>query len=424
MLSGVTGTRLKCEIIGEYYPLWWGITSGGPKREHSFPTAIVDLNAGTGEDYIEETQETILGSSGHALRLKVQNAHASKLKIVLVEESADCYQHLRNVIRKRWPTLLLELEDDLDSNKSGVYLLNKGLRDALGTIQKITLGNSLFFFDPLLFTPWSDIEAVASTRVKQYYHTGTEFVVFLFSSDWFLGRGELSPLPTTDLDQEWDANQRRTVEMMNEMFAHDRWRSELLTSESHGERVRKLINLYRKRLHRWFRYVLPLPFEPKAGQSYHLFMCSNYEVGVGITKRFYVKHTGNRSYSPDSDQAYFRFAASHPEKGTWGPRSKGRPSEWKVLWAVIRDHDEGLCDMACKDLRKIEPDSKVREQCLTWLLSNGYLQTLDQMTDAWSPLPTLYQLDWSVIERNLGIKPPAPLEPMRFRQDQDSFTAT
>ena len=49
VLSGTTGTKLKCEILGKYYPTWWGITSGGEGRENRLPTSIVELNAGTGD---------------------------------------------------------------------------------------------------------------------------------------------------------------------------------------------------------------------------------------------------------------------------------------------------------------------------------------------------------------------------------------
>ena len=30
-LSGLTGSKLKSEIISEYYPFWWNITSGGDR---------------------------------------------------------------------------------------------------------------------------------------------------------------------------------------------------------------------------------------------------------------------------------------------------------------------------------------------------------------------------------------------------------
>src|SRR5271157_674668 len=101
ILSGVTGTRLKCEILGKYYPKWWSITSGGKGKANRLPTSIVELNAGSGEDYIEETKETILGSSGHALKLKLEGESTPGLKVLLVEENQECFGHLKNVIRRR-----------------------------------------------------------------------------------------------------------------------------------------------------------------------------------------------------------------------------------------------------------------------------------------------------------------------------------
>ena len=62
-LSGLTGSKLKCAVIGKYYPFWWSITSGGQNRNYPFPTAIVELDAATGESHIKETSEVILGSS-------------------------------------------------------------------------------------------------------------------------------------------------------------------------------------------------------------------------------------------------------------------------------------------------------------------------------------------------------------------------
>ncbi len=196
ILSGETGTRLKCQIIGEYYKLWWEITSGGPGKAHVFPTSLVEMNAGTGEDYIEETNETILGSAGHALELKLNHPHTANLKVVLVEDDLECSRRLRNVIRRKWPQLLYD-ETPVGLNKSGVFLFNKKPADVLPSIGVLELGNALFFFDPLLYTPRTEIETLARNRLKTYYQTGTEFIVFLFTSDWFVGRGQLSPLPDT-----------------------------------------------------------------------------------------------------------------------------------------------------------------------------------------------------------------------------------
>ena len=64
-----------------------------------------------GEDYIEDTGETILGSSGHALELKFNRKDKNDtvaLKIILVEENEECFDHLTKVIKRRWPQIKLE----------------------------------------------------------------------------------------------------------------------------------------------------------------------------------------------------------------------------------------------------------------------------------------------------------------------------
>src|SRR4030067_3134550 len=81
-LSGSTGSKRKCEIIGEYYPFWWRIASGGQGRNYRNPTAIVELNAATGEVYIDDEKKTVLGSAGHALELKVHITHTENLKVL------------------------------------------------------------------------------------------------------------------------------------------------------------------------------------------------------------------------------------------------------------------------------------------------------------------------------------------------------
>ncbi|MGI0016873.1 MAG: three-Cys-motif partner protein TcmP, partial [Nitrososphaera sp.] len=295
-LSGETGTKLKSEIIGEYYPLWWSITSGGESRGHPYDTSIVELNAGTGLDYIADIGKTILGSSGHALKLKGADPKTRALKVVLFEDDRECFGHLRKVVRRRWPSI--RWSEDPSTDKKMVYLINADLTSALSILDQIRLGNSLYFFDPLLFTPWVQIDSVARKRIKLYYETRTEFIVFLFTSDWFYGRkGLIAPLPKTN-DGKWSAQERDAVEKCDQLFGRAAWRAKLLNDRAPEERIRRLVELYRDRLHTWFRYVLPLPFDPKTGQTYHLFMCSNYEDGVEITKGFYADYTGNDQYSP------------------------------------------------------------------------------------------------------------------------------
>lgn len=126
-LSGLTGTRLKCDVIRTYYPFWWKITSGGKRVHYQWNTAIVELNAATGEVYINDTRETILGSAGHALDLKInhfndEELYTENLKIVLVEEDIDCYNHLKRVIRRRWPEVPLNISEGPPSkNTTNIY---------------------------------------------------------------------------------------------------------------------------------------------------------------------------------------------------------------------------------------------------------------------------------------------------------------
>jgi len=169
-LSGLTGTKLKCDVIGEYYPFWWGITSGGPSRKHRYSTAIVELNAATGEVYIRDTRQTMLGSAGHALELKVrEHPHTRNLKVVLIEEHLGCYAHLKKVIRRRWPSISVnEAEDPVAPNSSNIYLFHKTLDEALEAIENFNLGNALFFFDPLRSVKYSTIENVASKRMDSF----------------------------------------------------------------------------------------------------------------------------------------------------------------------------------------------------------------------------------------------------------------
>jgi three-Cys-motif partner protein len=414
VLSGTTGTKLKCEILGQYYPRWWSITSGGEGKENRLPTSIIELNAGTCEDFIEETNETILGSAGHAMQLKLAGGATSRLKVILVEENNQCFDHLKNVIQRRWDGLdVSKAEGPRESNTTGVYLLQNSLDDAIAIIEGIPLGNSLFFFDPLLYTPWTEIERVARKRIKFYYQSRTEFIVFLFTSDWFVGRPKLglAPLPQKRAETSWVGNEIESVSKMDDLFGMKSWRESLLTGESIDVRIEKLAEVYKERLHRWFRYVVPMPFKPRRDQLYHLFMCSNYELGITLTKRFYAKYTGNDPYSPDNPAAYSRFKQLHPVSVA-AYSGNQRPLVWKMLWAIIRNHEEGLCDIRCDDLRAMEDSWQARLGALQGLQIAGYLTKEEPMTDAWEDKVPMYRLNWDVVRKNLGVQPPNALLPM------------
>jgi three-Cys-motif partner protein len=414
VLSGATGTKLKCEILGKYYPKWWSITSGGQRRGNRLPTSIVELNAGTAEDYIEETRETILGSAGHALKLKLEGDGTWRLKVVLVESDLGCFSHLENVIRRNWGSLDLgEAKGQTSSNNTGIYLLNKSIGEAIGIIENIELGNSLFFFDDLLCTPWSEIERVARDTITSYYVSGTEFIIFLFTSDWFLGRPKagLSPLPRDITPTGWSSGEKGAVSKMDELFGSQTWRGSILTQAPESEKMRTLVSIYKDRLRRWFRYVVPMPFKPRQDQVYHLFACSNNELGITLTRSFYAEFTGNPPYNPNNPLTYRRFEKVHPEEVV-DYAGNQRPLTWKMLWAVIKNHEDGICDIHCDDFRQFENDWQIRLDALQWLESEGYLTRYDPVNNPWGEEIPTYKLDWQVVEKNLDVRPPEEFHPL------------
>ena len=114
-------------------------------------------------------------------------------------------------------------------------------------LHNIRLGNSLFFFDPLLSESWQRIEAIAKERIKHYYDTGTEFLIFLFSSDFFLGRGKFAPLPNNSNEFLWSGAQLETVKKLDELFGDMAWREHLLDEHPTNEKITTLTSLYKKR---------------------------------------------------------------------------------------------------------------------------------------------------------------------------------
>lgn len=418
-LSGLTGTKLKCDVVGRYYPFWWKITSGGKSRKYQKPTAIVELNAATGEDYIKDTGETVLGSAGHALELKVNHLNdatidTTNLKVVLIENDPNCYNLLKKVIKRRWPSVsVAEAEGALESNSTNIYLLNQSLDAVIATIENIELGNAIYYFDPLRSVEWKAIESVAKKRIKSFCQTGTEFMIFLFTSDWFTGRDELAPLPTTPEETKWSSVEKATVMEADAFFGNQEWRRLILNSHPIQTRQEIFVKLYKTRLYKWFRYVLPMPFTPKKNQLFHLILCSNYEAGVKVTKDFYDSITGNPVYLQGrvpSDWAYNRFKKAHPEtiKGLKGNR---RPIEWRILWKTIKYHEGGICDYLCRDFEDIERNKIKVISSMKWLHKNNYLELLE-IENAWNYPIDRYRLNWKTIKEVLNIDPPPELKPI------------
>ena len=410
-LSGLTGSKLKCDVIGGYYPFWWSITSGGPRKNYEYPTAIVELDAATGEVYIEDTRETILGSAGHALELKCTSTHARNLKLILVEKDAACYARLKRVIGRRWGDVDIQLaERPLQSSTSNIHLLNQGLDSALSEIEKLKLGNALFFFDPLRSVEYGTITKIASKRIDTFYKRWTEFILFVFTSDWFLGRDDAVGLPRTPNEDEWTPGQQEAVAEANAFFGDIDWQRRLLEDAPIEQRQAALIELYKNRLHRWFRYVLPLPFNPKPRQVFHLLLCSNFATGVRATRNFYSAKTGNPKYSPDSTTAFNRFQCLHPDIFA-GISGRRRPLQWRILWKTIAEHEEGICDCMCSDFEDIEANHEKRQQSLDWLEENEYLERFG-IDNAWKRPIVQYKLNWRVLGARLCIDPPLPLRPL------------
>lgn len=416
VLSGSTGTKLKSRIIGKYYFHWWNITSGGNAKEHQYKTAIIELNAATGEDYIKDTGETLLGSSGHALELKLTGNEKENLFVILVEEDKECFNRLQHVIVRRWPDSKIKVISPgvVAVHKGPILLLNQDLKQALNSIGRADLGNCIYFFDPLLYTPFSEVSQMADYRIRSFYQTRTEFILFVFTSDWFKGRSSLglSALPETD-ELQWTPEERRTVERADSLFGDTDWRNNLLRHSSVNEKIESFVQEYSKRLHRWFRYVLPLPFEPKTGQFYHLFFTSNYEAGIRITKKFYTDFTNNSPQSAESSQVYKVFKGRHGAESLFlGLKPQERPLEWKMLWDIIKNHEEGLCDIESPNLVKMEKDDTIRQAALEWLEENDYIEPVYNLNLKWEFHPQIYQLNWEKIENTLGVHPPHKLEPL------------
>ena len=414
-LSGLTGTKVKCEVIGQYYQLWWRITSGGPAKEYKWPTSIVELDAATGEVFIEDTKTTELGSSGHAMELKCKQNNTNNLKILLVEKHNGCYMHLKNVIKRRWPNVnISDAEGPVEKNTSKIFLINKDLEDALKIIENIELGNTLFFFDPLRSVKYNTIEKVAKQRIKQYYKPGTEFIIFNFTSDWFVGRNDFKGLPSENNPDNWSESEKRTIKEADELFGDERWRSQILTKESNNRKADILIENYKERLRKWFRYVLPMPFKPKEDQLFHLILCSNFETGVRATKDFYSNFTGNPRYNPNNTTAFNYFKAQHPEICV-GYSGNQKPIHWKILWEIIKNHEEGICDRLCRSFEQFEKDTNKIQSILNWLEEKGFLYIITK-ENVWKQAIPQYKLNWDTLKSKWDITPPKILEPLSEKQ--------
>lgn len=414
-LSGLTGSKLKSKIINDYYHFWWNITSGGPSVNYLNSTAIIDLYSATGEIYIPETKETLFGSAGHALQLKFELDSKNTLKVVLIEENQECYSRLKNVIKREFPEFWTsDLEGPINNNKTNVFLFNLNLENALRQINSIkTLGNAIFLFDPLLMVRWDAIEEVARSRIRSYYGIGTEFIIFLFTSDFFIGRKEFAALPQQNFESLWSPEEKLSVNKADELFGHKNWRSQILQRGDLKDKEASFVEFYKLCLHKWFRYVLPLPFNPKDQQIYHLFYCSNYEAGFRRIRDDFLSSTRKTRYLPDNYKSYRTFCALYPSL-TKNLSGNSRPLEWKILWDFIIQQD-GIRDRKClsfkekgKTLNEIEI-----QKSLDWLVQQGFIEQI-HINDAWYPAIPKYRVNWMTLFQRLKIFSPPLLAPISY----------
>jgi hypothetical protein len=228
-----------------------------------------------------------------------------------------------------------------------------------------------------------------------------------------LGRDDFTCLPTTINENTWSIEEEKTVSEADALFGNTEWHGRILNNDPIYKREENLIELYKNRLHKWFRYVLPLPFNPKKNQVFHLILCSNYEIGVRATREFYSATTNNPKYSPDNRTALTLFQKHHPEIFVGLSRNR-RPLHWRVLWTTIRSHEDGICDCMCSDYIGMEENIDTRQRLLDWLEKKEYLYRLN-IDNAWQSPVKQYKLNWATIKEKLGIDPPFPLKPLSLK---------
>ena len=244
-------------------------------------------------------------------------------------------------------------------------IIKRRLTVPLGICEKLDVWEN----DEVMVT----IEKVAKSRMETPFETRTELLIFLFTSDWFLGRNGFAHLPGNLSEKTWSKSELKSVLEADSLFGDKDWRKYVLCDGTLEIRKDILLDQYKKRLHKWFRYVLPMPFNPKENQLFHLILCSNYEAGVNRTKNAYSSKTLNPLYRPDNKRAYKKFISLHPET-TKKIRPPRKPLVWKILWKAIKGHEDGVCDHYCRDFKDDHPNPRLIHYALEWLRKQGYLK--------------------------------------------------
>lgn len=412
-LSGVLGTKLKSIIIDRYYKLWWKITSGGPRANYDYPTSIIDMNAATGEIFIKDTNEIILGSAGCSLDLKFNNWFKENpdISLVLVENNKECIIHLKNVIQRRYPQAkIIENIDAKDQFKDDCILIKKNIDDAIEDINLMDIrGRSIYFFDPLLSVNMDPLRKVYERRIGNPFQIGTEFIIFFFTSDWFSGREDFVPLPKSDIERDWSEEELNTVNLLDNVLGNNSWHQLILTDEKPIIRMKKLAEEYVVQLFELFRFVIPMPFMPKERQSYHLIFCSNFKAGASIITGFYEKLTNNK-WKPNNRLTFNRFSKLHRSDIVFLGGNQ-RPLEWKLLWNFIKNYNNGKFDMLSRDVYQIEENLYNVKKAIEWLEKFGYIKEYSIINYNGRDVGR-YELNWNLITERLLLEKPPPFIPL------------
>ncbi len=423
VLSGVAGTRLKTSILGNYYEFWHSVQSGGGKNYFRYPTSIIDLDAGTGLIYIKDEDEIIKGSAGHALDLKflTPNIGTNNLTVFLIEEHNQCRQYLIENMKEIWG-MTLHSRNDL-----GYPVLvygNVWLFESQEDFLKFTgsgtmIERGLFLFDPLLAPEYSMIEKVAKHRIVVPFQMRTEFLLFFFTSDWILGRKNFAPLPQDTDDNNWSPSEKESARQATAVFGDRSWLSATTSGQNSDTMQSALLELYRKKMMKWFRLVMAIPFQPKPKQIYHLLCCSNYEVGMNriISEWAHLvsMHRGVRIRSGVTDHGntiFPRFKRVHPELQP--PPRKRRPLEWQILWKITKDFVYGTADSRCKSLVDLNGPPIDLEMFLEWLSEKKYLEVIEDIPWAWKndeKIPR-YHVNYEVLYNEFDLAPLVTMEPL------------
>jgi three-Cys-motif partner protein len=416
-LSGLTGTQLKTKLVESYYGFWLSVTTRGKGRLATKPVYIVDMNAATGLVKVEETGEIINGSAGHALERKYGTKRGlnSQLRIIFVESESDCREALFANIRKNWSEAeLQEHKPQWYQSSDGFVDLFESAEDFLKYKNPSDLGNSLFYFDPLLAPDLDLIEQIASVRINRPFRINTEFLIFFFTSDWVVGRTNFAALPKTDSDTEWTSEERVSARAADSAFGGRNWVNVMKNGSGIEKTEDMLLELYKKTLRKWFRFVQPLPFVPKTGQRYDLFCCSNFDTGMRVINGIYEKITGvDFSLDADNRTTYANFLKKHPNlQMTRNRRSK----EWKCLWHIMKSHIDGICDQKSQGgIRDHASTESKLKNVLEWLQDEGYVKPIHGFSWMWPnhrKFPT-FAIDWDFVKKQLDVDPPKDPEPLK-----------